>query len=552
MKDWSVRLLVLAVLALVLGVPFVLRPAEDAGAALVASTRPATQPATRATTQPAQEPGAADSLEADGRPHLVILTPHNEQIRYEFAHAFNRWRVSQGLAPVVFDWRTSGGSSDLRKQLLAEYQNALDHQGELPGYDLLFGGGDFEHNILAKGLLIKRGQAESRLPITVPAGLTAEELKAAFPESSIAGVKLYHPEQRWVGVVLSSFGIIYNRDVISMLGLPEPTTWTDLCDGAYRNNVALADPAHSGSIAVTYNTILRRMGWREGWGSLRRIFANARYFTTSAGKVPVDVSAGEAGAGMCIDFYGRFQAGAIAGEGTRGGGQAGATRGPVGYVDPAYMTAITPDPISLLRGARHPELSRQFIRWLISPQAQRLWQTRRGGPDGPERFELRRVPIRRDLYRPEETREWVDAIDPWAIARPLPAGMPDFYATIGPVAHAMAIDLHDDLKAAWAAILANPSHPRRARMLELFDAMPPELTLTWPDADLASHWQAILADAKHPRQAEAAATLKKFVDGLSARYNGWKDADRLLKDRLEWTLFFRENYRQIVALADQG
>ncbi|MCX5658830.1 MAG: extracellular solute-binding protein [Planctomycetota bacterium] len=534
MKDWLVRILVLLTLGVVLGVPFVLRPADDAGAAIASATQPTTAPATRPETQPAASSGGAVADEL----RLVILTPHNEQIRYEVAHAYNRARVAHGLAPIVFDWRSSGGSSDLRKQLIAEYQNAIDHQGELPGYDLMFGGGDFEHNILAKGLLIKRGKAESRLPLTVSAGLSPADLKAAFPDAAIAGVKLYHPEQRWVGVVLSSFGIIYNRDVLGMLGLPEPTTWTDLCDGAYRNNVALADPAHSGSIAVTYNTILRRMGWKEGWGSLRRIFANARYFTTSAGKVPVDVSAGEAGAGMCIDFYGRFQAGAV--------GNAA-----VGYVDPAYMTAITPDPISLLRGGQHPALAREFIRWLVSAPAQRIWQARRGEPDGPERFELRRLPIRRDLYQPEETKHWVDRVDPWSIARPLPAGMPDFYPAVGPVTHAMAIDLHDELKAAWQAILANPTHPRRARMLELFDAMPPELTIVWPDAELAQQWQAILPDAKHPRQAEAAAHLKKFVDGLAARYNGWKDADKILSDRLAWTIFFRGNYKQIIAIAGE-
>src|SRR5690606_9298033 len=98
---------------------------------------------------------------------------------------------------------------------------------------------------------------------------------------------------------------------------------------------------------------------------MRRIYANARYFTASAGKVPVDVSAGEAAAGMCIDFFGRYQAGAIGGD-------------RVGYVDPAFMTAVTADPISILRGAPNETIAHEFVRWLITPPAQRLWQARLG------------------------------------------------------------------------------------------------------------------------------------------------------------------------------
>src|SRR5690606_24705363 len=123
--------------------------------------------------------------------------------------------------------------------------------------------------------------------------------------------------------------------------------------------------AHSGSIAAAYNAIVMRLGWEEGWQTLRRIYANARYFTASATKVPVDVGSGEAAAGMCIDFYGRFQAGAVS---AAGGGSR------VGYVDPPFMTAINADPISIMRGTANRELANEFVVWLLSVQGQRLWQ----------------------------------------------------------------------------------------------------------------------------------------------------------------------------------
>ncbi len=646
-EHWS-KIVIVTLLVIVVGVPFVVRPASSS---------------------------TDDAPEAGGET-LIIYTPHNEQIRYEFAHGFNEWRRSQGLAPVVFDWRASGGTSDLRRQVLSQFdqvaRNGLEDEGV--GADLFFGGGEYEHNQLARGpqidlrwsrneaghvtvgrqlsplsqfslridlkaaeghsvnevlevsetssntedkpsplvFEIKAGddgkvhvtrqpssgsEENSRLgavkitppsekkpreatilvtvknPSThntrpcelqvvrqsnpedaadssgleiqikpsyqvsasVPTEIEPAVLTAALPSPTIGGELTYHPDLFWVGTALSSFGIIYNRDIVEMLGLPEPATWRDLTDPRYLRWVALADPGKSGSIAATYNTILRREGWQGGWRLLRRIFANTRYFTSSASKVPVDVSAGEAAAGMCIDFYGRFQAGAIGGD-------------RVGYVDPQAMTATTADPISLLRGAPRRELAEQFIAWTLSDQAQQLWQKRLHTPGGPIRFELRRQPIRPDVYTPANRETWADPqIEPYAEARPFPDGMPSFFSLVAPVSHAMAIDVHDDLVAAWEAIIRTPDdHPDKAEMIALFDAMPEDLVVPWPDEDLAANWAAYLADAEHPRHGEAAGALKKFVGGFRQRYK--EDPDLKIADRLRWTLFFRDHYRRVARM----
>ncbi|MCC6579116.1 MAG: extracellular solute-binding protein [Phycisphaeraceae bacterium] len=508
MATWLPRIVILGLLAMVLGVPLAMdrsRPPEP-------------------------------EFAGDPSLRLILITPHNEQIRHEFAEAFNHWRSLEKQPAIRFDWRSGGGTSDLRRMIVDEFaakaRDRMEDQGV--GIDLFFGGGDYEHNQLASGIPTTRDGREVRIPITTPIAIPDELLREVFPEPTIGGEMLYHPRLSWVGAALSSFGIVYNRDALRLLNRPEPTTWADLQDGRYRGWIALADPGHSGSIAATYNVILRRMGWTEGWALLRRMSANARYFTNSSSQVPVDVSAGEAAAGMCIDFYGRYQAGAIGGN-------------RVGYVDPPYMTAITADPISILRGCPHPQIAQQFVAWLLSKDAQALWQRHAGIPGGPKQFELRRLPVRRDLYTPREQAKWADPdSNPFAIAKPLPPDMPSFYDAVAPVAHAMTIDVHGDLTAAWKAMTELPDHPRHAEMTRLFDAMPDPLALTWPDAEMAGNWAACMADAKHPRHAEAAAILKQFTKQLSQR---WKDRDQQLRDRLEWTLFFRENYRKIVRIA---
>src|SRR5260221_447862 len=46
-------------------------------------------------------------------------------------------------------------------------------------------------------------------------------------------------------------------------------------------------------------------GWKRGMSDLLKIAANARYFADSSPLVPIDVSRGEAAAGVAIDFYAR-------------------------------------------------------------------------------------------------------------------------------------------------------------------------------------------------------------------------------------------------------
>lgn len=513
MKAWLPRIIILSLLALIIGVPFLLRTEErDAGGVAVP---------------------AADKHD-EGELRLILLSPHNEQIRYEIARGFNAWRRAMGKPPIVFDWRSSGGTSDLRKQVLTEFENAARNGVTGIGKDLFFGGGDVEHNILAGGTFVG-GDRNKPVEVSDTIDLPPALFEAAFPEPMIADIPLYHPKKKWVGIVLSSFGIVYNRDILRMRNVPEPTTWADLDDPKLDGWVALADPSHSGSTAAAYNAILRRLGWSEGWATLRRMFGNARYFTSSATKVPVDVSAGEAAMGMAIDFYGRFQAGAIGGDW-------------VGYVDPPFMSAITPDPITLLRGAPHRALAMEFIAWLISPEAQALWQRRVGTPGGPAKFALRRQPIRRDLYNESEMKFWSDQVKPYELARELPPGTPDFYRAVAPVTQAMAIDVQDDLKAAWEALLKHPTHPNRAEAEEAFNAMPAELTLTWPDEELASHWLAVMSDASHPRHAEAVGILTGFMKRYEEQYRGDKNKDRLLIARLKWTQFYRDQYRKVVDL----
>jgi ABC-type Fe3+ transport system substrate-binding protein len=472
-----------------------------------------------------------------GARRLIVMTPHNEQIREEFSRAFDQWHRRVHGEPARIVWTVPGGTAEIMRMLEAQFAAAL-RAGDPPGgsADLLMGGGSWVHTQLARPIETKAGGRTPSTTISVPAGLDPAWLEGVYGENRIADRPLYDPAQHWLGLAVSSFGIVYNRDAFQALRLPEPEGWEDLCAAELRRRVAMVNPAQSGSIASLYETILAQRGWTDGWRILRRAGANSRSFSGGAPRAPIDVSLGQAAAGICIDFFGRSQAQAIGGE-------------RLGYVDPPGETLFDPDPISLLRGAPDPELARRFIVFCLATEGQALWQFR-AGPDGPgpQRHELRRMPIVRSVYR-DHMERFVDRIDPWALARPPRHPDPGVRELVTPLFSAMVIDTHDLLRRAWDAIVDHPAYPggrgvvsgadvadpALARMLELFDQM--------PEAPASGGSTVPLRDPAGVGPAAAALNDAALWPA---------DGEPVEILRVRFACFFAANYRRILVLRDGG
>ena len=284
MKLWKKLSLVLVPLAVVVALPLVLRRDVDV------------------------IPGA-------GVLRLEVITPHNETIQREFGEAFVDWYQKKHGQEVYVNWLVPGGTSEIKRVLDSGFAAAEEGGREGVGIDVFFGGGEYDFSAQAKlGRFV-----ELDIFKTHP-----ELFEGEFPPipATMSGEKYYGGDRDWLGVVLSSFGIVYNVDGVERLGLEPPTKWEDLTDPRYHSSVALADPTKSGSVAKIFEMIIQEAigeeiaaglaeeeaivaGWDRGINRVRKIAANSRYFTDASAKIPHDVAQGNAVAGMCIDFYGR-------------------------------------------------------------------------------------------------------------------------------------------------------------------------------------------------------------------------------------------------------
>jgi iron(III) transport system substrate-binding protein len=504
---------------------------------------------------------------------LVIVSPHNEAIRFEFTRAFaDYYRTTTGRS-VHIDWRLPGGTTEIVRYLNSEFEasfrsywtqqlgfswdrevleafaNPSVHgdvdrgsEGEGARYsflnsnagcgiDLLFGGGSFDFvNLANRGLLVDSGVL-SRFP-----ELFSGSDDLAIPRS-LGGEQYWDARGRWVGTCLAEFGICYNTDVLARLGISRPPTeWVDLVNEKLFNAIALADPTKSGSVAKAFELMIQQQmnqrlgelaaskedqspeqrekqavteGWERGLQLLIRLAANSRYFSDAAPKVPVDVAYGEAAAGMCIDFYGRFESEAVS-------DRNGQSR--LKYTSVVGGTSIGADSIALLRGAPHPQVAKAFIDFVLKLEGQKLWDFRVGTPGGPERYALRRLPIRKEFYQ-----------------EPLRASMSDREAD--PYLDAQAFEYHE----AWTA--------------PLFSAIRFLVRVMCIDSreELVSARKAI------GNEPIASPGFQKLLDVSRVRYeiamqqirDTLRSADRVKEVRLaeELTTYFRSQYREAERMA---
>lgn len=437
---------------------------------------------------------------------LVIVSPHNETIRAEFTRAFRAHMLATRGLDIRVEWRVPGGTSEIEKYVHSAYVAAFEHYwkrtlhrewsdheigeafnnrrvnpaGDSPGeearriflesdvgigIDLMFGGGEYPFVIQAQsGHLVDSGIFERR----------PEWFQEDIIPAKVSGETFYDPDHRWIGACLSSFGICYNTDSLQRLRMdPPPDSWSDLGSPKFFTEIALADPTKSGSVTKAFEMLIQqrirevlenlepvpgetpeahearalRLAWRASLNLIQRICANARYFTDSSSKIPLDVAQGNATAGMCIDYYGR-----TSNEMVRK--LDGSSR--VQYLTPVGGSSVSVDPIAMLRGAPEPELALDFIEFVLSPEGQKLWNYRVGAPGGPRDIALRRLPLRKDLYTPEYLRYFsdpdvlpYDAAQAFEYRREWTAGV---FGPIRFIIRCMCIDPHEEMRVAWKKI----------------------------------------------------------------------------------------------------
>ena len=460
-----------------------------------------------------KEPGGA-SAPADAD-KLVIISAHNKAARDEYARAFGEYYYRKHGRRIELDFRNVGGTSAISKYLNDRFEAEFrvhyekNHPGEWDdevakafiggavdpknpnaeklrrarreflesdvgiGIDLMAGGGTYELSRNARQGYAVDGRVKERHP---------EYFREEVIPANFGGDALYDQNGGYYGVVLSTFGICYNADRLNgMADKRPPERWAELGEPRFLDTLAVADPTQSGSANKCFEIILQQAmceagspaaGWVPGLNLIKRIFANARNISDSASKVVRDVCDGDAAAGTAIDTYGiseEFWSAKVFGG-----------KPHCFYVTPKGGTAVSADPIQLLRGAKNRRQAEEFIDFMLSEAGQKLHcfkVMRETGLDvGPEKASLNRPPVRRDLYTPANRKYFFKpGYDPYESGADFtynPKWTGKYFNLLRVLFKSIAIDPHDELGEAWRAICAAGGPEKTPLAMREFEWLP--------------------------------------------------------------------------------
>jgi len=496
---------------------------------------------------------------------LVIISPHDAQIREEFAHAFALYAAKTLNTSVDIDWRSVGGTGEITRYLDERFgesfndtfpaqaaalaalhkpkayaETASDLPGVEPavraarsaflgsqvgsGIDLWWGGGEYPHRTYAnKGFLVDAGLLRAE-----PGWFS----DAVIPQR-LSGETIYDPKGRYYGASLSVFGICASPDRLALLQPSNaPTQWRDLGDPRFFDILTIVDPTRSAASATAFERLIQQQmslqvqalasssspsapassssvssalpattvssgqtvllpptavsqahaqslaqsqaqaaalgrGWDQAFALIKRIGGNTRDLSDGASFAVREVIRGDVAAAMAIDFQARC-------EEEYAFSQGGTHR--LVFTAPVGGTSVSADPISLLRGAPHHDMAVAFMRFVLSPEGQRLLDYRVGTPGGPVRTALRRMPVRKDVYSAQDRLEMSDPdLDPFALARTFTyhaSWTAPYYTLISRVTRCVVMDPRPELIEAWAAIIAAGGPERVPQAWQAFCWMP--------------------------------------------------------------------------------
>ncbi len=401
--------------------------------------------------------------------HLVLMSPHSDEIQNEFESAFVAFYQKATGRDVQVEWLDIGGGTS---SILRYIKSEFGRSPEGIGIDIFWGGGTAPYVDLSE-----RGLCHAyRLPDALLQRLPAQ----------VGGVPLCDSAYRWYGTTLSGFGIVYNRRVLEILNLPIPKTWADLGAPELFSWVGSGDPRKSGSVHMAYELILQAYGWEKGWEVMTTMGANVRNFGASGSYAPKEVAVGEVAYGLSIDFYAWAQAAEVGDD-------------YVGFVMPDNLTIVNPDGIAILKGAPNLEVAQAFLEFVMSDAGQKLWFLKKGSPGGPVNKQLNRFTVLPDLY----TRYRDDAavkLNPFEWRSDLiydaerGSGR---WRVLNDLIGVMIIDSHRALQAAWKDAMKDGVSKEERRALAAVPVSEDEalaLAQAWDDAEVRNRTMAAWTD----------------------------------------------------------
>lgn len=179
-----------------------------------------------------------------------------------------------------------------------------------------------------------------------------EPYKAAGVEQLDARYR--DPEDRWFAPTGYMGTFCVNTERLESKGLTMPTSWKDLEDPGFKDEILMPDPSSSGTGYLHVISLLQGLGEEEGWAQLERVDGNIAQYTSSGSKPCKAARTGEYTVGISL---------AITGVQSVEDGY------PLTPVFPSEGTGYELEAAGMMKASDNKEDVKRFMDWLLTDEA---------------------------------------------------------------------------------------------------------------------------------------------------------------------------------------
>jgi len=225
---------------------------------------------------------------------------------------------------------------------------------------------------MSSGEVLARVEAEAANPQASMwhAGSNTSHINAASkgllepykPNTDFELIDILHAEDwAWTGFYTGAIGFVSNVNFLKEHNVKAPTTWSQLLDPAFKDNIAMAYPYTSGTAYTTYATLVQMIGMERTLDWWEEFDKHSIHQYTKSGTGCIAMAGlGEVAVGIAFSHD-------IMAKGINKGY-------PVVMTFPEEGTGYEVGGLSLIKGGPEPELAKQFIDWCYTVEAQDLFQ----------------------------------------------------------------------------------------------------------------------------------------------------------------------------------
>ena len=218
-----------------------------------------------------------------------------------------------------------------------ELVNRVITEKDNPQADILLGGASSYHIQAAKAGALEAYKSAAA---------------ANLPDYAVA------EDGTWTGFCVLTLGIGINEERYAkkFADIPEPKTWEDLLNPAYKGEIVLTNPVASSTAYLFLQDQLQRLGWEKGWDYLLKLAPLVGQFPDSGSAPAKLIGTGEYALGVSyIHALAKYRS-----EGFK-----------VKMIAPP-QTVGDVDCISIMKNTKNLDAAKKFVDFMLSKEAQEL------------------------------------------------------------------------------------------------------------------------------------------------------------------------------------